>query len=1057
MQFGLENIIIMALDVQSNIGLMDLRKIVGIFIALAAALFFMWQPMPVFAVTSHSAASRTCLAELEQLPTGQMHLLPEFKGQLQTALRRLTWHKRAEGQNTELTDCESSACFDLSSRGDISFRIEVLRAGSDPEVVFTARQKILRLPADFDFASFETAELLSSFLVGHELHPYMLGPETQHLRAKPTQALALRAFHQAHQNGAKSFLHVAPTSAGKMFNIAKALRLTVNSPERKHLSIVTVDRVDLVDQLSEAVELELGGEMAEVRLINANTVANAEILSRLHSEMAGGKHVVLTITTQSLKAILSALEDDQLQWLASLLGGLFLDEAHHFGAPETFDLLSQLLSLSKAVFYATTATPVHESVDFRSLFEVQHWSYLNGANNLFEEHEPEETFTQLRMAMQAGDITPFDELYLLGEPNFSTSESQPLFVSHNNNHQELNPQHYQRLASLISPIVADNEKGLIVTASVNEATRVAEFLSEVFADVTFEAYHSELSRSEREQIRELSLQAGNKHYLVAVRALDEGVNYPQLSTYIDLNSTLSVRQMIHRIGRVLRLSMGKTSADILFLADFKDEERGRQLLALIDAMLRLSDSHLSRGAEARPLSGPEGLMLTREELLAARDQLAQTIHQFWADSSGFLSYQEASEVARQLQIRSGPHYRELARAGQLPANMPRAPDSFYAGIGWRGWKAFLGTEWYSFEEAKQIVVEKGFQSMDDFMAWVNSEDRPLRMPKNPAGVYRDLGWVSWAHFLGTEYKSFEDAIAVTTTLGFENMEQYREWVRTSQDAKGFLLYPEFTYRNKGWQGVAHYLGIGPRYRSLEQAIEFLADKGNATKRQFQAAKRAGEIPDDIPANPDQVYSEWQGWNHFLSVGQRWMSYYEAQAFMIFHGITSFPEYQDWPEHIERPDNLPLRPNLVYRDQGWQGMRTFFAKDGRPLAFETCLALMRLHRFYSGRDFNLWLLSDQRPSGFPLNPEIDFREKDWVSWPHFLNLPAANLNPSPEDGSPVMGQDESTMYLRLSNIQSLEQFRQALEAGQLPPRFSKFPQLQYRDSWQGWQRFLGADE
>jgi len=39
-----------------------------------------------------------------------------------------------------------------------------------------------------------------------------------------------------------------------------------------------------------------------------------------------------------------------------------------------------------------------------------------------------------------------------------------------------------------------------------------------------------------------------------VRALDEGVDLPGLSAYIDLNSNVSVKQMIHRIGRVRRVS-----------------------------------------------------------------------------------------------------------------------------------------------------------------------------------------------------------------------------------------------------------------------------------------------------------------------------------------------------------------------------------------------------------------------------------------------------------------------------------------------------------------------
>ncbi|NQZ02766.1 MAG: DEAD/DEAH box helicase family protein, partial [Bdellovibrionales bacterium] len=530
-------------------------------------------PPWALATPSPSSTALTCQAEMARLPGDQLSRFDSFKGYIETALRRHTWHKQAEWQDVELKDCDRSACLQLTSRSRVKFEVEVLQESFDPKVIYTSKSKTLQLPLDYDFSSPEASELLSSFLVGHELHPYMLGPESRHLRAKPAQAIALRAFHRAYEEGTRSFLHVAPTSAGKMFNIAKALKLTLNNPNRKHLSIVTVDRIDLVDQLGQAVQDELREDDNTVSLINGNEVPNAEILDQIYGQMGAGQHVVLAITTQSLKAILQSLEQEQLEWLAGRLNGLFLDEAHHFGAPENFDLLSQLLSLSSAFFYAATATPAHESVDFRSLFVRQHWSYLNTEENLFEEHEPEETFTQLRMAMEAGDVTPFDELYLVGEPNFDVSEEQPLFVPQNNNHLEMNPVHYQQLARMIVPLISDNDKGLIVAASIDEVKRLAEFMSEVFPDTTFEPYHGELSRIERKQVRDRANEPGTRHYLVAVKALDEGVNFPGLGAYIDLNSTLSVRQMVHRIGRILRLSLGKTSADVLFLSDFKEEAK----------------------------------------------------------------------------------------------------------------------------------------------------------------------------------------------------------------------------------------------------------------------------------------------------------------------------------------------------------------------------------------------------------------------------------------------------------------------------------------------------
>ena len=56
----------------------------------------------------------------------------------------------------------------------------------------------------------------------------------------------------------------------------------------------------------------------------------------------------------------------------------------------------------------------------------------------------------------------------------------------------------------------------------------------LFEGIIFETYHSGLSRKERSEVLNRS-KGKNPHYIVAVRALDEGVNLPHLSAYIDLN------------------------------------------------------------------------------------------------------------------------------------------------------------------------------------------------------------------------------------------------------------------------------------------------------------------------------------------------------------------------------------------------------------------------------------------------------------------------------------------------------------------------------------------
>ena len=127
---------------------------------------------------------------------------------------------------------------------------------------------------------------------------------------------------------------------------------------------------------------------------------------------------------------------------------------------------------------------------------------------------------------------------------------------------------------------------MLVTASIREADRLSRYLNSFFAGkMEFSSYHSQMSpRARNKVLRRSEEEGGLPHYIVSVRALDEGMDIPYLSAYIDLNSNVSVKQMLHRIGRVLRVREGKLRSDIAFLTDYKDRRMSEDLLELLEAM-----------------------------------------------------------------------------------------------------------------------------------------------------------------------------------------------------------------------------------------------------------------------------------------------------------------------------------------------------------------------------------------------------------------------------------------------------------------------------------------
>lgn len=79
-------------------------------------------------------------------------------------------------------------------------------------------------------------------------------------------------------------------------------------------------------------------------------------------------------------------------------------------------------------------------------------------------------------------------------------------------------------------------------------------------------------------------------------------------------------------------------------------------------------------------------------------------------------------------------------------------------------------------------------------------------------------------------------------------------------------------------------------------------------------------PARIPKRPDRAYKhDWQGWNDFLGssnpfpcVKRSFRSFKEARAFVQQQGFTTKAEYIEYAKSKRKPEDIPSRPDLIYR-------------------------------------------------------------------------------------------------------------------------------------------------
>lgn len=492
--------------------------------------------------------------------------------------------------------------------------IQVNPSIDEAQLHLSSKAKILVIPAEDFFDSPSAKHKIMHWLVGHELHPHY--NSTVLTKPSPSEAHSLKAFVSTVDSGTKGFLNIMPDGLISKAVLAEALKAKLRMSSTKKISLVTADRVDAVDELHREVKSKLS--RLRVDVLNWNDFSNKEFVAEMNAALQGKRPIVFVMTINGLRKLLGSLNKENYVSLSANLDAVYVEGAHHLSGSQTHLAFSELLNASSAFLYGLITTSAHAGANLKNLFTSEYWSYLDDAQALPAPPRLDWTLKQLALGIEQREITPFDDVYLVGEPNFELVAEQPLFVRDEEPYWSLNPIYYSRLGQILSPIFSVNKKGIIVAATTEEAKGLRDFFTHAFKDIYFETYLWEVPLQERENILFRS-ENEEAYYIIVVRNLDESIQLPHLSAYIDLNPNSASHQKIRRVGSVLQLWPGKAISDILFLSDYRDEEKKTGLIDFISEITKYKfHPKLTRHEDRADKD-----QLTRAQLLKTRQVLEE--------------------------------------------------------------------------------------------------------------------------------------------------------------------------------------------------------------------------------------------------------------------------------------------------------------------------------------------------------------------------------------------------------------------------------------------------
>jgi len=285
-------------------------------------------------------------------------------------------------------------------------------------------------------------------------------------------------------------------------------------------------------------------------------------------------------------------------------GLIIADECHHYEAPTWYSALkphfSRRLGLT-ATYESEEVGKTNENLDayfggpvttleFEDALEYDIISHFNvdfiGTELTYEEKEKydiaQAQLEELGRKLQSGyDVKEYGDFFsYIGwlskygayPKNFQASKYLKLFRDRRNAIIESKSRFEAFRAILIQ--IETSRKAFVFTESIDISVKLDAMLN--IYGIKSMTIDSSLIQDQRE-LRINSFGNDQNHkVLVAPRLLDEGVNVPSADLTVIFASTKSKRQMIQRLGRVLRKAPGKIAKIIIFYAydTFEDPRQG---------------------------------------------------------------------------------------------------------------------------------------------------------------------------------------------------------------------------------------------------------------------------------------------------------------------------------------------------------------------------------------------------------------------------------------------------------------------------------------------------
>ncbi len=586
--------------------------------------------------------------------------------------------------------------------------------------------------------------------------------------------------------------------------------------------------------------------------------------------------------------------------------------------------------------------------------------------------------------------------------------------------------------------------------------------------------------------------SADKALISNARCLTEGVDVPNIDGVLFADPKRSAVDIVQAVGRALRLSDGKDFGYIIIPvliedeSDFENSGAFQTILTVLRALASNDErivEYFRDKANNKPSQDQRFTPEMTESLLERVDlnQFIESIElQVWSKLArlSWRPFEEARDFVNTLGLKKRDEWVQYCRKGSCPPDIPMAPALAYNDIDWSGWGDWLGTgnvavflrQFRPFQEARDFVRALGLKSLAEWNKYYKSGNKPDDIPSGPSKTYEGKGWISYGDWLGTgsiaardrRYRTFAEARLFARSLKLVSNLEWREYSKSGNKPDDIPASPDRVYKDTGWISYGDWLGtgnVGPglkKYRSYKNARKFVRALGLKSLDEWYKFTKSGNLPDDIPANPNSVYKNkgWTSAGDWLGTGvvaprlRKYRPFTEARDFAQTLGLKSGAEWQRYAKGGTKPDDIPAFPNQTYQDKGWVSWGDWVGSGKIADQYRKYLSYEDATKFVSSlglKNFTEWMQyckTGSLPHNIPANPQRTYKEKGWLGWGDWLGT--GNISNQNREYRPFQ---EARSFMQMLRLANRSEWRAFCKSDQRPIDIPSHPHVIYKD--QGW--------